>query len=70
MLYQWEVGRIPIAEVRERFWTEAPVEPPLDQEVRDFAATLGVAEEKALEKGMEQKSEEFRREGAEIYRKV
>ncbi|MGE5278114.1 MAG: phosphomethylpyrimidine synthase ThiC [Acidobacteriota bacterium] len=42
----------------------------ITQDVRDYAATLGVAEEKALERGMEEKSEEFRREGAEIYRKV
>jgi phosphomethylpyrimidine synthase len=38
--------------------------------VRDYAASLGVAEEKALEEGMREKSEEFRREGAEIYQKV
>jgi phosphomethylpyrimidine synthase len=42
----------------------------ITQEVRDFAAAAGVAEAKALEKGLEAKSEEFRREGAEIYRKV
>jgi phosphomethylpyrimidine synthase len=42
----------------------------ITQEVRDYAATLGVAEEKALEVGMSQKSEEFRQEGAEIYKKV
>jgi phosphomethylpyrimidine synthase len=42
----------------------------ITQDVRDYAATLGVAEEKAIETGLAQKSEEFRREGAEIYRKV
>jgi phosphomethylpyrimidine synthase len=42
----------------------------ITQDVRDYAASLGVAEEKALEKGMEEKSREFVREGAEIYRKV
>ncbi len=42
----------------------------ITQDVRDFAAALGVAEEKALEKGLEQKSEEFLEGGAEIYRKV
>lgn len=40
------------------------------QDVRDNAATLGVAEEKALEEGLVQKADEFRREGGEIYRKV
>lgn len=46
MLYQWEVGRVPIAEVREHFWTEAPVEPPASDEVRVFASHLaeGVVE--------------------------
>ena len=45
MLYQWEVGRVPIAEVRERFWTEAPVDAPAEDEVREFATRLadGVA---------------------------
>jgi phosphomethylpyrimidine synthase len=42
----------------------------ITQDVRDYAASLGVAEEKALEKGMEEKSREFVQEGAEIYRKV
>jgi phosphomethylpyrimidine synthase len=42
----------------------------ITQDVRDFAATLGVAEEEALEEGMERKAEEFRQEGGEIYRKV
>ncbi len=42
----------------------------ITQDVRDYAASLGVAEEKALETGMAEKSEEFRREGAEVYRKV
>jgi phosphomethylpyrimidine synthase len=42
----------------------------ITQEVRDFAATLGVAEDVALEKGMREKSEEFLRDGGEIYRKL
>jgi transcription antitermination protein NusB len=45
MLYQWEIGRVPIDEVCERFWVEAPLEEPAEEEVRVFAATLarGVA---------------------------
>jgi N utilization substance protein B len=45
MLYQWEVGRVPIAEVRERFWTDAPVDAPVEDDVRAFATRLadGVA---------------------------
>ena len=42
----------------------------ITQDVRDYAAALGVAEEKALEKGMEEKSREFVSEGAEIYRRL
>ncbi len=42
----------------------------ITQDVRDYAATLGVAEERALETGLDEKAEEFRREGAQIYRKV
>jgi transcription antitermination protein NusB len=45
MLYQWEVGRTPIADVCERFWVEAPIDEPVDEEVRSFATALasGVA---------------------------
>ena len=39
----------------------------ITQEVRDFAAKLGLDETKALEKGMEQKSEEFRKTGSDLY---
>jgi phosphomethylpyrimidine synthase len=39
----------------------------ITQEVRDYAATLGVAETEALERGMAEKSGEFRAGGAEIY---
>ncbi|MGH9365490.1 MAG: phosphomethylpyrimidine synthase ThiC, partial [Thermoanaerobaculia bacterium] len=42
----------------------------ITQDVRDYAAAHGVGEEKALEVGMREKSEEFLREGAEIYKKV
>ena len=42
----------------------------ITQDVREYAASLGVAEERALETGLAQKSEEFLREGAEIYKKV
>jgi phosphomethylpyrimidine synthase len=41
----------------------------ITQDVRDYAASLGVAEEKALEAGLAEKAEEFRREGAELYRR-
>jgi len=40
MLYQWEVGRIPIADVCARFWSESPVDVPADQETRAFASHL------------------------------
>ncbi|HMK72794.1 MAG TPA: phosphomethylpyrimidine synthase ThiC [Myxococcaceae bacterium] len=40
----------------------------ITQEVRDYAAAQGVSEADALEQGMEEKSEEFRSAGAELYR--
>ena len=42
----------------------------ISQEVREFAATQGVDEQTALQKGMAQKSEEFVKQGAEIYSKA
>ncbi len=42
----------------------------ITQEVRDFAAAAGLAEGDAIEAGLRQKSEDFLREGAEIYKKV
>ncbi len=42
----------------------------ITQDVRDYAASLGLAEEKALERGLEEKSREFVEHGAEIYNKV
>ncbi|MDZ7805373.1 phosphomethylpyrimidine synthase ThiC [Thiohalophilus sp.] len=41
----------------------------ITQDVRDYAAKLGVSEEEALEKGMQEKSVEFVETGAEIYHK-
>jgi phosphomethylpyrimidine synthase len=40
----------------------------ITQDVRDYAATLGVSETEALGKGMEVKSVEFIKRGAEIYK--
>ncbi len=42
----------------------------ITQDVRDYAAKLGVDEKDALQKGMEQKSIEFVKKGAEVYHKV
>jgi phosphomethylpyrimidine synthase len=42
----------------------------ISQDVRDFAAKEGVSEQEALEKGMEVKSIEFVKKGAEIYSKA
>jgi phosphomethylpyrimidine synthase len=42
----------------------------ITQEVRDFAAREGIAEQDALARGMEEKAVEFVKTGAEIYRKV
>jgi phosphomethylpyrimidine synthase len=42
----------------------------ITQEVRDYAAKLGVDEAAALERGMEAKAVEFVKTGGEIYRRA
>ncbi len=42
----------------------------ITQDVRDYAAKIGVSETEALERGMEEKAVEFRQAGAEVYRKL
>jgi phosphomethylpyrimidine synthase len=42
----------------------------ITQEVRDYAASHGLDEAEALEKGMEEKALEFVERGAQVYRKV
>jgi phosphomethylpyrimidine synthase len=39
----------------------------ITQEVRDYAASLGVSDEQALREGMDSMSEAFKRRGAELY---
>ena len=41
----------------------------ITQDVRDYAAKLGVDEQEALKAGMKSKSVEFREKGAEVYLK-
>ena len=47
MLYQWEVGRLSMADVRQTFWSTAGESAPAAPAVRDFATRLadGVAAE-------------------------
>ncbi|QSQ15989.1 phosphomethylpyrimidine synthase ThiC [Myxococcus landrumensis] len=40
----------------------------ITQEVRDYAAKTGVTESAALDQGLEQKSEEFKKTGSQLYR--
>ena len=42
----------------------------ITQDVRGYAANLGVEAEKALDDGMKEKAEEFKQQGAEIYKEV
>ena len=42
----------------------------ITQDVRDYAASIGVKEDEALKKGMEEKSIEFIKKGVEIYQKT
>jgi phosphomethylpyrimidine synthase len=39
----------------------------ISEDVRQYAAEQGIAEEEALVKGMEEKSKEFAEAGAEVY---
>tara|TARA_R110002073_G_scaffold8473_1_gene46600 strand:- start:2258 stop:4153 length:1896 start_codon:yes stop_codon:yes gene_type:complete len=42
----------------------------ITQDVRDYAAKQGLTEDEALQQGMDEKSEEFKKIGAEIYSKL
>ena len=42
----------------------------ITQVVRDYAATQGVSEQEALQKGMQEKAIEFVKKGSEVYQKV
>jgi phosphomethylpyrimidine synthase len=42
----------------------------ITQDVRDYAAKVGVAEQAALELGMREKAEEFKKSGGKIYQEV
>ena len=42
----------------------------ITQDVREYAATHGIKEEEALNRGMEEKSREFVEKGAEVYSKI
>ena len=42
----------------------------ITQDVRDYAAKVGVGEQAAIEAGMKEKAEEFKKTGSEIYREV
>ncbi len=42
----------------------------ISQDVREYAAKQGVSEQDALQQGMDEKSKEFRQQGADIYQKV
>jgi len=42
----------------------------ITEDVRKYAAELGIAEEEALKKVMEAKSKEFLEKGAEVYAKA
>ncbi len=39
----------------------------ITQDVRDYAARQGLTEQEAIERGLQEKAEEFRQQGAEIY---
>jgi len=42
----------------------------ITQDVRDYAAQKGLEEQAALEAGMQEKAEEFKKSGGKIYQEV
>jgi hypothetical protein len=42
----------------------------ITQDVRDYAAQIGVGDQAALEAGMKEKAEEFKKAGLKIYQEV
>jgi phosphomethylpyrimidine synthase len=42
----------------------------ITQDVRDYAAQKGLEEQAALEAGMQEKAEEFKKTGAKIYQEI
>ena len=42
----------------------------ITQDVRDYAAQIGISETEALKRGMEEKAKEFLKQGGEVYQKV
>ena len=42
----------------------------ITQDVRDYAAQKGLADEAALQAGMQEKAEEFKKAGAKIYHEI
>ncbi len=42
----------------------------ITQDVRDYAAKVGVTEQAAMEAGMKEKAEEFKKSGGKIYQEV
>ena len=59
---------LPLAKTLRFRQGRVPMKPRED--VREDAADQGIAEEEALKKGMEEKSKEFVKKGAEVYAKV
>ena len=39
----------------------------ITQDVRDYAAKKGISEKEALEEGMQEKAQEFKKSGSNIY---
>ena len=51
MLYQWEVGRLTMGEVRERFWQQtSDLGRPLSDDLRAFAISLAEGVASSVEK--------------------
>ena len=66
----WRNGSRIVENERSRVNKGAFSSKKISQDVRDFAAKEGLSEQDALAKGMEVKSVEFVKQGAEVYHKA
>ena len=69
MLYQWEIGRMPIAQVVEQFWVHAPGEQAPSEETRAFATRLAdgvVAQVEAIDPVITEAADHWRLERMQV----
>ena len=69
-LYERLVSRVVCRKFRGGVDHRKHIENGMTQDVRDYAASQGLMEDEALQKGMEEQAVEFKKSGARIYKEV